>query len=250
MEIRLGQNLDGEHAWQPANQLNVTTTGPLGLLNLLETQLGLLQIYPTGAERIVQYLECLKLCDGPSRFYHHSLTTDELGTAATLLSWRDSWYLHGWNVGLGQANSNRLKDVQAVEEVTAGRLAPSIGERLQVIIDALAIRKPAISEIQLCEPLTNFPLRWQNVLRLLPIHGICLSDASAPPTTLLGRLQLALAAFSKGHAFDKIAWKEDGSVRFVRAETEILAARWLAESMHGPRSGKDLDCRGARSQYS
>lgn len=228
MKIRLGLHLDGEHGWQPANQLNVTTTGPLGLLNLLETQLGLLQALPSAAERVVQYVEGLKRCDSAVRFYHRSLTTDELGTAATLLAWRDAWYLHGWRNSLDQAKSTRLRDMQAVEAAIIGKIPPSIGERLQAVLDALAIRQPAISEIELCEPLGSYPQRWQAVLSHLPIRQNC-GMASPVPTTLLGQMQKALEAISRGESPEKLAWITDGSVRLVRAETEIFAARWLAE---------------------
>lgn len=228
MKIRFGLHLNGEHGWQPANQLNVTTTGPLGLLNLLETQLGLLGDLPTTAERVVQYMEGLRHCDSSARFYHRSLATDELGTAATLLAWRDSWHLHGWQQSLEKADSVRLKDMQAVEAALSGKLSPSIGERLQAVIDALGQRRAAISEIELCETLSSYPQRWQVVLGRLPIRQGG-NVGCVVPTTLLGQLQNALAAISRGEPPKKLAWQDDGSVRIVRAETEMLAARWLAE---------------------
>ncbi len=72
------------------------TVGPLGLLNILETQLGLVRERPSQSERIVQYRDCLERCDRADRFFHRTFSTDELGTAATLLEWRDRWHLHGW----------------------------------------------------------------------------------------------------------------------------------------------------------
>ena len=99
MKITLGLHLDGEHGWHPANRLGEPIVGPMGMLNLLETRLGLLRAECSHAERIVQYRECLKRCDGPDRFFHASFDVDPLGTAATLLSWRDTWWLHGWKIG-------------------------------------------------------------------------------------------------------------------------------------------------------
>jgi hypothetical protein len=228
MKIRFGLHLDGEHGWQPANQLNVTTTGPLGLLNLLETQLGLLQSLPSTAERVVQYVEGLKRCDSPARFYHRSLATDELGTAATLLAWRDTWYLHGWENSLDQSKSARLRDMQAVEEVITKKLSPSIGERLQAVFDVLANRQVAIAEIELCEPLGSYPQRWQAILCRLPTRQSC-GVAPTETTTLLAQMQIALEAISRGESPEKLTWQDDGSVRLVRSETATLAARWLAE---------------------
>jgi hypothetical protein len=228
MKIRFGLQLDGQHAWQPANQLNVTTTGPLGLLNLLETQLGLLQESPSTAERIVQYLSGLKRCDSSARFYHRSLATDELGTAATLLSWRDAWHLNGWSNSLDLSMGARLRDMQAVEEGISKKLFPCLGERLQAVLDALGNRRVAIAEIELCEPLQSFPQRWQAILRCLPTR-YSFNSASSEAETLLGKMQRALTAISRGEPPEKLAWKDDGSVRFVRAETTMLAARWMAE---------------------
>ena len=212
MKIRFGLHLDGEHGWQPANSLNVTTTGPLGLLNLLETQLGLLRTQPTTAERVVQYLEGLKRCDSAERFYHRSLATDELGTAASLLGWRDAWHLNGWQGRFDQVDSMRLWDMQAVENAVSGKLPPSIGERLQVVADTLARRRPAISEVELSDPLGRFPQRWQVVLNALPIRKTC--QKTTPTTvTMLGQLQNALQAISQGKAPEKLTWQDDGSIR-------------------------------------
>ena len=41
MHITFGLLLDGEHGWRPASRLGRPILGPLGLLNLLETWLGL-----------------------------------------------------------------------------------------------------------------------------------------------------------------------------------------------------------------
>ncbi|EXI81773.1 MAG: Inactivated superfamily I helicase [Candidatus Accumulibacter appositus] len=244
MRIRFGSHLDGERGWQPANQLNVTTVGPLGLLNLLETQLGLLRAEQTSARRVVHYLTCLKQCDAPSRFYHRSLASDELGTAARLLAWRDLWHLHGWSGSLATAHSPRLGDMQAVEAIAVRvkGLAGSVGERLQGVAAVLEKRKPAIAEVLLCEFLTAHPQRWQAVLRLLPLREDASASASsaASPACLLGDLQRALAAISCGGTPEKLSWQDDGSLRFVRAETATLAARCLAESLRQQGAGQTL----------
>jgi hypothetical protein len=41
MRIRFGRDLDGEHGTLRVDELDAKTTGPLGLLGILETQLGL-----------------------------------------------------------------------------------------------------------------------------------------------------------------------------------------------------------------
>ena len=43
MQITFGLRLDGERGWRPANRLGEPVLGPFGLLNLLETRIGLLR---------------------------------------------------------------------------------------------------------------------------------------------------------------------------------------------------------------
>lgn len=52
MQITFGMLLDGEHAWRPANRLGQPILGPLGMLNLLETRLGLLRAECAHAQRV------------------------------------------------------------------------------------------------------------------------------------------------------------------------------------------------------
>lgn len=225
MKINLGLHLDGAHSRFADATLGVTTVGPAGLLNLLETQLGLLHATASQSERVVQFRECLKLALSLDRFYAKSFQTDELGTAATLLAWRDEWHSHGWAGDLSLAESQRLRDMQAVEAFTAGRLAWCEGERLQRVLDKMAQRSPAIDSIVLLDPLANFPARWQAVLARLPLETpteLPLADG------LLGRLQSALKALNLNQIPEKLTWVDDGSVRFVQSETKSLAAHWLA----------------------
>jgi hypothetical protein len=58
-KIRFGLTLDGERGWHARNVLGDSTVGPLGLLSVLETQLGLTRAEPSQAERVVQMRECL-----------------------------------------------------------------------------------------------------------------------------------------------------------------------------------------------
>ena len=97
LQITFGLDLDGARAWSAGDRLGAPTLGPSGFLALLEAQLGLGRDWPAHAERVVQYRDCLGRCDSSHRFYHDTFSVDELGTAATLLRWRDRWALHGWD---------------------------------------------------------------------------------------------------------------------------------------------------------
>lgn len=234
MKIRLGWDLDGQHGELPENQLDALTTGPLGMLNVLETQLGLLRQMPSEAERVLQFREVLRNLDTPTRFYHASFAVDELGVAATLLEWRDQWYLHGSASlqvsALSGAASARLQDMAAIESAAAGKLAPCIGERLRAALLALETRQTRITEVTLFETVSSWPRIWQEVLARLPVKTH-LPAQSAPASSLLGKIQAAFCALQAGQKPEPLRWSDDGSVRLVRAETQLLAARWLGEHL-------------------
>ena len=229
MNIHLGLNLDGQSGWHPSHSLGHQTLGPLGFLTTLETQLGLLRDHPSPSERMVQYRDCLKRCDHPDRFYHQSFATDELGTAATLLGWRDLWHLHGWGGTLDQAVSARLRDMSEVEQWAAKTVAPSIGERLALVLKTIQMRRPSIEKVVLADPLAAFPTRWREVLALLPVQDH--SDLTAQGEGLLGELQIRLLSIHAGEPSEPLNWRDDGSITVVQGETRLLSAGWLVNQM-------------------
>lgn len=229
MKITFGLQLDGEHGWRPANRLGMPLLGPLGMLNLLETGLGLLRAECTQAQRATQYRECLKRCDTPDRFYHASFGIDPIGASASLLSWRDDWYLHGWNGEAPSVAGVRIADLAAVEEIARNLLFPSTGERLAQVAESLSKLQSKIEQVELVDPIEAFPKRWREVLEKLPVKSPRTYEPQAPEQTVLGKLQLALKLAHEGKKPNgKIAWSDDGSLRVVRGETSLLAARWVA----------------------
>ena len=231
MKITFGLRLDGEHGWRPANRLGMPMFGPLGLLNLLETRLGLLRAQCTQAQRVTQYRECLKRCDTPDRFYHASFGIDPIGVSASLLSWRDDWYLHGWNGELPSGAGVRITDMAAVERSARNLLFPSLGERLLQVAESLSRQESKIERVELVDPMEAFPKRWRDVLAKLPVRSVRTYGPSADEKTVLGRLQIALKSAHEGKRPNgKIAWSDDGSLRVVRAESCLVAARWVAQT--------------------
>lgn len=227
--ITFGWHLDGQRATQPADSLGASVVGPLGFLNILETQLGLLALHPSQAERIVQYRDCLQKLDNDQRFYHRSFATDPLGTAACLLDWRDQWILHGWNGTMADEAPKRLRDLIEVESLTNTAVSPNIGQRLNAVHQALQHRKPDVEQVQLVDSAETFPARWQMVLAALPIVGpVALQPAGQG---FLKTLQQQLQAAATGQTPKKLPWQDDGSVLVVQAETTTLAALWLSTQL-------------------
>ena len=235
MNVRLGLHLDGQHGTAFKAQLDSLTTGSLGMLSVLETQLGLLRLEVPNSDRVLQYADVLKRLDSLARFYHGSFAVDALGTAATLLNWRDQWHLHGWSATtpevLLSGEQPRLNDMAEIEVEATKTLAPAIGERLALISTALQSRKARIGTVVLCEPLENWPLAWRSVLSQLSISFDGPQAVRAKAGTMLAEIQQALLALnSKGKA-PKIHWRDDGSVAVLQAESALLAASWVADQL-------------------
>jgi hypothetical protein len=59
MKITFGMSLDGYEPPELHNKIGAFVTGPMGLLDLLETRLGLGGEWPVQSLRVVQYQQCL-----------------------------------------------------------------------------------------------------------------------------------------------------------------------------------------------
>lgn len=233
MRIRLGRNLDGEHGTLRTNELDAVTTGPLGLLGILETQLGLPHLDVPAIERVLAFRDCLKRCDHPGRFYHRTFAVDDLETARTLLNWRDQWHLHGWKGGFAGEPSARLADMQALEMLAAQSVPLSEGQRLARVAERMEKRRPRIASVELCDPVEFFPWAWQQVLHMLPITRQTSITPQAAADSMLGRLQAALVDLAQGDRPAKLRWDDDGSLAIVRGETAICAGHWLGSFLGG-----------------
>lgn len=224
--VTFGLHLDGQRSTPPVNRLGEIVVGPMGLLTLLETHLGLLALRLSQAERVVRYRDALAKADSESRFYHASFETDALGTAEKLLEWRDLWYLHGWGGTFGADAGKRLADLAEVEAIARDTLPPSIGERLEQVVRKLDERQVPIERVKLADPLEVFPLRWQAVLNKLTTGSLNLVPSGEG---FLGRIQNNLVAAAAGKPIEKLAWEEGSNVAVVQSESLFLAGAWLAD---------------------
>ena len=115
MNITIGMSLDGYEPPQQDNSLGAVVTGPSGMLDLLETRLGLSGEWPVQPIPVIQYQRCLVEADNAERFYLRSLSIDALAVAKTLLRWRDECVAAGWNGSAADTDSQRIQDMAAVE---------------------------------------------------------------------------------------------------------------------------------------
>jgi hypothetical protein len=131
------------------------TVGAAGLLSVLETQLGLVIPRESQAKRLVQYRSCLLQFDSPRRFYHQSFHADPFGVSKSLLSWRDQWYLVGWDGTFAKRVGKRLRDMADVEQRACSEVAACAGQRLQAVLKALESRKTQIEKIELIDAIPS-----------------------------------------------------------------------------------------------
>jgi hypothetical protein len=236
-QVHFGISLDGQRGHHPRNGIGVSTVGPLGMLGILETQLGLLRVSPSQSERVMQLRQCLADARTGSRFYERSFGADELGTSATLLGWRDAWFEHGWAGTLPDPVSPRLQDMAAVELLAGTKVAPSVGQRLADVVQHLDFRRPQIDSVILHDAPEDFPLAWRRVLAKLPVTLAAPGVPAAQAGTFLHALQDGLLKAQAGIRIPPIQWQDDGSVRVVRGGSKLAAAHWLARQLGGSQPG-------------
>ena len=236
MHIVFGLHLDGLQPRHPQTAASAATLGPRGLLDVLETQLGLPapQVHPS--ESAFAYLRCLRESTSPDRFFHRSLEVDPINVARTLLRWRAQWYEAGWDGKFPDGTPARLADIAAVEELAKERVPLGQGQRLQCISRGLAERSTQIERVELHTPIEDSPHAWQGVLEALPCElapGLELSP-SGPPGSDLAVVQTRLLALAGGDGAGlpaRASLQGDGSLLVVKSASRDLSADAIAESL-------------------
>jgi len=235
MKITFGLALDGCETVGPAHLLNGTCCGPLGLIQILETRLGLKAKSTSAAQRVTQYRTLLKNLDEEGEvFYHASFEKDSYAVADTLLRWRDDLVEAGWNGQAAANDSKRLRDLAAIEVRAGTLLSPGLADRLKSIVRELACRSPQIETLTVLDNREYLPVLWQQVCDKLRANFVpadsTLRARNPPSSTDLGKIQ---ALFRSDRQSKKVKLAGDGSVVCLNAHSEFTLARgvaqWLAE---------------------
>src|ERR1700721_2678657 len=126
MKVGFGLSLDGYASLLPKQTLAMPICGPLGLLQLLETRLGLKAKTTSSALRVFQFRQVLEeLATERPMFFSESFTRDSYAVAETLLEWRDDLIEAGWD-GLASADDTiGIKDLAAGDARTGKALRPA-----------------------------------------------------------------------------------------------------------------------------
>lgn len=195
MDIVFGMWADGgaspDHGGAARGALGQPVVGPIGLVDILETVLGLGGPQAAHVVRIAAFQATLDALDG-AYFWSRSFEMDPWATARTLLSWRDELVGLGWRCESVWTGA-RLTDL-ATASSAASTVPPGLPDRLVALLDCLD--KTAVSPItrlRLIDPVELHPSPIRRIVERLRKLGCLVDDvaitSAAPAETSLGRLQ-------------------------------------------------------------
>lgn len=211
--------------------------GPLGLLSELEERLGISGVQVSGVERIVLYVKAMRqaLETYPDLFFRKSFANDEIGTARTLLRWRDAAILAGWKAYPSQP-SPKFMGLAVVESHFD---APGTADRWRFLKDHLECLTTLPFDVRIIvhcsaesvEPYIKSILdavsRLGRTLEYAPVE-----KPSAVPGTDLRKVQEELL-YPAGQIQPgvRIPLAGDGTVRIVHFTDISDAQQWAAATL-------------------
>lgn len=228
MKILFGMYLDGA-AWSNLTaSVGEVRTGPLGLLKILETRLGISQPLVHPVHRINEYLNRLKAIDSESAWFHQSFSVDPWSTARQLLEWRDELIEAGWHGKMKLTESPRLDVLSALENMDMP-LPDGRSDRLRKVITLIEKDNPvSISLIQLMEPLSMLPPAWRYLIESLTRQGTLVCNRKQPDQINSSSNLSIIQTISNGLIFQKSLDARDNSLILLKADNEWEAAEHLA----------------------
>ncbi|MFI5297243.1 MAG: PD-(D/E)XK nuclease family protein [Polyangiales bacterium] len=212
------------------------------LLRDLELRLGIPQVDGSPAVRIQRWSSRLSRLVDRAPFYARSYRIDPVGTARTLLTWRDGLVDAGWNGSPIADGGERLATIAALEALDDVPMPPGDPDRLAIVERALASHTLCVYEsLTLFDEAACLPGRWRRVLDRLVALGARLERGvvergAAPIDSDLGRAQAAL----RGETFAKPALRGDGTLFLVRADSTSALAEVSAAIVRSDSGGRSV----------
>lgn len=190
--------------------------GERGLLDRLETALGLAGMPPTPGERAAALVPGLRAQEG---FWSRSAAVDPLGSARELLRWRDELAMAGWR-GRVDGAPERVASLARL----AGSILPGVPDRIWRVADALSRRSADVEDLRVLEPLAALPPAWRCVVEGLQNQGTSVAEVVLDLVAADGDLANARKSGFRPRG--------DGSVQLIRSDgpwaAAVEVAAWLA----------------------
>ena len=211
-----------------AAALGAPVTGVRGLLEQVETILGLSAPPVPAVLRIAAWQARLEASATEPRFWSASLAADAWATARLLLGWRDRLADAGWEPR-ARYRQRRLRDLAAAE-LAAGELPPGLEDRLARAAATVARDGiDGLAGVRLIDARAHFPPGTRRLLDALAAAGVAITQLEARPAAdadaALGRLQrwLREGVEPTGTA--------DGTFVIATAGSTLLAAETLGQAL-------------------
>lgn len=237
MKINFGMGLDGYETVLPRQMLAMPICGPLGLLQLLETRLGLKTKTVSSAHRVVEFRQILEqLSIKRPTFYNESFKKDPYAVAETLLQWRDALIEAGWDGLAFASDTARIQDMAAVEALTTNRLPLGIADRLRSVLTELASRSPKLDSLTVRDLHNHLPKLWRLICEKLGARYEAVAFGSATDakggTSDLVQIQSLLR---ENNSSQHLKLRGDGSILCLTAFSEITLANGAAQLLQSLR---------------
>ncbi|MDD3023909.1 MAG: PD-(D/E)XK nuclease family protein, partial [Syntrophomonadaceae bacterium] len=226
MQILFGFYLDGAVWSHKSASIGEVRTGPLGLLSILETRLGLSGQSVHPVKRIDEYMKRIAQVDNESAWFHNSFLADPWSTARQLLEWRDELVENGWQGKI--SGSPRLTTLNVLENVNIP-LSAGRADRLQAVINQLELNHTIqIASLYLVEPMEMLPPVWKQLLNLLQKQGTSIQMWENPVEIDLKNNLTSTQSYLLSDSHGASLSAEDDSLILLKADNEWEAAEHLA----------------------
>ncbi|WP_037537420.1 PD-(D/E)XK nuclease family protein [Sphingomonas sp. PR090111-T3T-6A] len=224
MDIVFGLYADGgaspDHGGDGHGTLGAPVVGPHGLLDIVETNVGLSEPPAAFLVRIAAWQAALAAA-GTDRFWSASLAVDGWSSARTLLAWRDMLVEAGWSAS-DDWPAGRIADLAAAERL-ADDMPAGVADRLRRILPRI---RPTIAgtirRVRLIDPKPLHSIGWRNLLDALEAAGVVIESMPVTPAaaagTALGQMQRWMMGDSAAPTVP------DGSITLASAASGLLAA--------------------------
>ena len=233
LKVYFGQWLDGYIPRLPVGEavIGEVWVGPGGLLELLETALGIDGQAGAEPERVGAYSQRIERCVGSEAFYLRSWEVDPWGVARRLLRWRDELVMVGWDGSVVADGGPRLDALAGLETESGVALPAGFADRVRrVEKELVGGRCSGIEELHLVEPRSLLPCAWRRVVGGLEGAETKVFEPAAlapvaDPGTDLGLLQAALV---EDTTLEAGRVQGDGSLLLITDRSPWEAAEGLA----------------------
>jgi hypothetical protein len=229
MDLLFGQSADGRcYPDFPGGSYGAVgglVVGPNGLIDILETQLGLRGPAVPSVARIAAWQAKLDRLGG-ERFWSGSFMADPWATSKLLLAWRDALVFAGWTAKTSKASPRRLRDLLELE-LSSPETPIGLGDRLWQVIVGLRAGEPiTLRSLTLIDYRKSLIPGLRDLVDALESRGVYIGERPAQGqakgsdlAVLQSTLQHPAVAVLSG----------DGSVVDLVSRTELMLTEAVAD---------------------